>query len=260
MADETDETFAGYLRNIRRTFNKETREWPREHTWEVVIIIALPLVALWLYGVEIDYKLLWTTFVAYAAAFLVYCVVQFCRAPWKFHQEEAKKARGIIAAIEQERDDAQAELEKLRSALPVNRPVVIPVGYGRYQETKGEGLLIANDEYAANTVSIPDIAIGQTTSVLSFKGTLPRLAHGEEHFFEALIRHPDRPERDGDQLYRTMVFARVNELKVGIVYQATDFRAYRSNCIIRRKAGEAGLEVEMVGQEPIDALPSAAAE
>jgi hypothetical protein len=255
MADDTDDTFAGYVRNIRETFNKETREWPREHIWEVVIIIALPLVALWLYAVELDYKLLWTTVVTYAAVFLVYCVVQFCRAPWKFHQQEAEKTRGRIAVIEKERDDAQTELRNLRSASPVNRPFVIPVSYGRYQETKGDGLLIANDEYAANTVSIPDVVIGQTTSVLSFKGTLPRLAPGKEHFFEALIRRPDRPERDGDQLYKTMVLARVDELKVGIVYHGTDLRAYRSNCLIRRKADEAGLEVKMVGREPIDSLP-----
>jgi hypothetical protein len=141
------------------------------------------------------------------------------------------------------------------TGLPISRPVVMPDGY-RHEHRRGHGLFVANDGYAGNTVSIPDVAIGQTMSRLSFTGTLTRLAPGEKQFFEASIKHPERPERGGSDLRQAMVLAQIDQLKFGIVYRDTGILWYRSNCIIKLTHGEPGLSVEFVNQELIDGLLS----
>jgi len=154
------------------------------------------------------------------------------------------------AQVKRERDDAFARLE-LKTGLPPYRPVVTPHGYGQ-QEYRSYGLFIANDGYAAYDVSIPDVPIGSTMSRLTFSQKLTRLIDKDgKQFFEATIEHLDRPARDGGHLLREMVKARVHTLSVGIIYKDTDFRWYRSNCLIKRDAGEVGLSVSFVGQEMI---------
>jgi hypothetical protein len=143
---------------------------------------------------------------------------------------------------------AEKELVKIQTGLPITKPFVLPDGYGQ-KIGNGFGLFIANDNYAANTIYIPEIAIGQTMSVLTFDGILPRLGPNDKDFFEARIKHPDRPERDGSQLYKEMVAASVYELKVGIIYRDTDLREYISNCLILRQTGQPGLTVQFLGQK-----------
>jgi hypothetical protein len=142
------------------------------------------------------------------------------------------------------------------TGLPVSRPVVMPDGYV-HEYRRGHGLFVANDGYAANTVSIPDIAVGQSMSKLSFPGMLTRLAPGEKQFLEACIKHPERPDRDdGSDLRQAMVLAQIDQLKFGIVYRDTGILWYRSNCIIKLTHGEPGLSVVFVNQELIDGLPA----
>jgi len=144
---------------------------------------------------------------------------------------------------------AEGKLESV-TGLPVSRPIIVPVGYGKDTEyTQGYGLFFANDGYAANTVSIPDVEIGSTKSKLSFRGTLSRLAPGAKDFLEATITNPEHPERDGSQLHKEMVRARIDEIEVGIVYKSTDLREFRSNCVLTRTPGQTGLDVSFKSQE-----------
>ena len=137
------------------------------------------------------------------------------------------------------------------TTLPPYRPVVAPHGYGQ-EEYKVYGLFLGNDGYAAYDVSIPAVLIGSTMSKLTFSRKLARLIDKDgKQFFEAAIEHPDRPARDGEHLFREMVKARVLTLNVGIVYKDTDFRWYRSNCLIKHEAREVGLSVSFVSQELI---------
>jgi pyrimidine deaminase RibD-like protein len=147
-----------------------------------------------------------------------------------------------------ERDKSPSTMES-STKLPTYRPVVAPHGYGQ-QEYNSYGLFFGNDGYAAYDVSIPDVLIGSTMSKLTFDQKLTRLIDKDgKQFFEATIEHPDRPARDGGHLLREMVKARVHTVTVGIIYKDTDFRWYRSNCLIKREAGEVGLSVSFVGQE-----------
>ena len=149
--------------------------------------------------------------------------------------------------VRAERDTAVTKLEST-TRLPRYKPFIVPVAYGQDTEyTKGYGLFFANDDYAANTVSIPDVVIGQTMSTLHFTETLSRLAHNQEGFLEAVIKNPERPDRDGSHLCKEMVSAGTDEIEVGIVYKDTDLRRHRSNCIIKRDANV--LTVRIVNQE-----------
>lgn len=248
-----EETFIGYVRNIRKTFNKETREWPREHAWEVGIIIALPLAALGLYGVEIDYKLLWTTLVTYAATFLIYCVVQFCRAPWKLQQQENQRATSIIAAVERERDDA---LAKLRTGKVSTKPFVAPHEYGRSEKSAAFGLTITNAGYVAFDIHIPPVPVRPSMYVLKFPEMVTQLGERDhKRFIEAWLEYPALPQRSGADLQEIMRAHNVESLPFAIVYKDSSETPlwYKSNCVIIRDVPgkRHGLRVRYLSQEPI---------
>lgn len=175
-----------------------------------------------------------------------------------------RSLKATISDREQEIGRLTAEIERLRrdgdeirkaSGLPPYPPVVVPLGYGR-QENAGTGLFIANDGYPAYDVFIPAVAIG-TTSRLTFVQKLTRLIDKDgTQFFEAWIETAEGGGRDGGELSKAMIAARIVALNVGIVYKDREFRWYRSNCVLERDVQVGvGIGTSFASQELLSKQP-----
>lgn len=162
--------------------------------------------------------------------------------------------------IQRERDDAEAKF----SMLPEFRPCIVPVAFGKAEKRDDHGIHLRNSGYDAIDIEIPPAPIGSCGYLLTFDEHLAQL--GERSgiaFIEARLDDPKgaAPGRDGRDLHSVMAFFGVEEIEFFILYKDTDFRQYRTRCIIERtNRTRNGLEVRAISQEIVPKRPALAAE
>jgi hypothetical protein len=172
--------------------------------------------------------------------------------------DENKELEVELFKCRQIRDGALAELRtavaQADAKLPENRPHVLPDEYGKNAQRSFYGLFVRNPGYMALQVHIPSVPVGPSLYMLVFSERLAQLGERDHtRFLEASLRHSQiSSELGGGSLHDVMRTANVELVKFAILDKDTDFRPYRTNCVIERThRARSGLEVRATGQESI---------
>lgn len=143
-------------------------------------------------------------------------------------------------------------IREAKVTLPEHRPNVLPTDYGKSVERNTFGLFVRNPGYDALDVHIPNVPIGPSTYMLCFPGTLPLLCERDHVVFvEGCLEDQSNalPGLDGSRLHDVMRLADVERINFAILYKGTNFRDYKTNCVIERVNWKGnGLTVRATGQ------------
>jgi len=114
-------------------------------------------------------------------------------------------------------------------------------------------LYIRNPGYDALDVEIPSVRIGQSAYNLVFPERLAQFGERSGNaFLEAWlepIQAEKVPGRGGCDLREIMRNSDTDLVNVGIIYKDTEFRSYKTNCVIERTTK--GLGVKAISQEMV---------
>jgi hypothetical protein len=155
----------------------------------------------------------------------------------------------LVAQTQRERDDAISKF----STMPEFRPLVVPVEFAKAEKHSSSGLYLRNPGYDALDIQVPSVPVGNSTYMLVFPERLAQM--GERtgiSFIEAWLEDKTQtlPELGGGDLHGIMAMADVGKVEFSILYKDTDFRDYRTNCVVERTTrSRNGLEVRAVSQE-----------
>jgi len=143
--------------------------------------------------------------------------------------------------------------DRKEAKLPEHRPFVVPDEYGKDAKQNLHGLTVSNPGYAAFDVHILSVPLHLSGYTLVFPETLTKLGERDHRrFIAAWLEHPIKPGMDGSQLFNVMRIADIDSVHFSILYKDTEFRWYKSICIIeRRPEVPGGLRVRVRGQELI---------
>lgn len=147
--------------------------------------------------------------------------------------------------------------QRLKAKLPEFRPRVLPVDYAKAEKDPSCGLYVRNPGYDALDVEIPSVRIGKSGYILVFPHRMAQF--GERSgtaFFAGWLESVEQgvlPGRDGCALHEIMSAADVASLNFAITYKDTDFRCYKTHCMIQRTdRSRNGLEVKAISQEMVN--------
>jgi hypothetical protein len=135
--------------------------------------------------------------------------------------------------------------------LPVSRPFVTGVRYGKRESDNRDGLFVVNEhETVGYDISVSDVPIGESSTLHFWNPSLPRLSKSEgESLFEASIERGSNSRLMGSGLRSEMVEKNVESLPITVSYKDNENRRYITHCEIKRVFWGSGLQVNFKAQE-----------
>jgi hypothetical protein len=152
-SDESGSRQQLYGRRFWDTFWRDAWDWAKEHVaWGIVSFVTPLVLALAVYGLRPDYRIIWSTVAFFFAALIAYCLLQVVRVAAKLDKQRANE----LAERDERISIANAELARVGTVIA--NPLLALIHERQRLEQELEPLVRA-EEYPIRV--IPAIKIGK---------------------------------------------------------------------------------------------------